>query len=298
MRNEHGKIKKETFYIPADDEEYERIKSAQRGRNLRRRLPDWLGRCVQVRGFVPLSASMAVLLVVCCFFGIYRLLNRNSFDSKAAVAPVYDDQYAEEGATAAVDVSDRDRKVICLDAGHGGSDAGAEYKKTYEKDQCLEMVKLVRTELENEGYTVVLTRESDTNPSLDERVKLAEDANASVLVSIHRNFYQGDSKSGGNTAKGIECWIGASNPADANQLSTRILNELMKLSLTTNRGVKTGTINNANRNYKINTSKCTSCILELGFITNTNDDVLVTTKKAECARAIAQGIISYLGSLQ
>lgn len=245
---------------------------------------------------------LLILVIFCsgCALIIFRDKHKNDFDASKAVAPVYDGQLeseyvSNENQSNALGYKG-DNNIICLDAGHGGNDAGAEYKKAYEKDQCLEMVRLVKAELESEGYKVVLTRDSDTNPSLNERVKSAEDANAGIMVSIHRNFYQGDSKSGGNQAKGVECWIGTSRPKDANQLANVILSEISKLQLTSNRGVKTGTINNANRNYRINTSKCTSCILELGFITNTGDDVLVTSKKNECARAIAQGIIGYIKS--
>lgn len=47
----------------------------------------------------------------------------------------------------------------------------------------------------------------------------------------------------------------------------------------------------------ISTEEKTSCLIELGFISNPNDDALVTTHKEECARAIAAGISGYLKSL-
>lgn len=256
------------------------------------------------RGFRwdKLILLVLILFIAFCGWTIYRDYRGDDFDAKEAIAPSYEeglgsDEPVTQTQAAVADGYHKDNKVVCIDAGHGGSDSGAEYKKNYEKTQVLEIAKLVKAQLESDGYTVVLTRDSDKTLTLDERVKIAEDANAGVLVSIHRNFYQDSSKSGASQASGVECWISNSKPADASQLSNMILVELNKLSLTKNRGVKCGTINSTNRNYRINTSKCTSCIVELGFITNSKDDALVTTRKTECAKAIADGIEGYLKSL-
>lgn len=188
---------------------------------------------------------------------------------------------------------ERNNNVICIDAGHGGHDPGAERNKVYEKDQVLSVTLLVKEYLEAEGYEVVLTRDTDMAVSLDDRVKIAEAANAGVLVSIHRNYYQP-----GALASGVECWIHNSAPSDALGLAKMIMEELDKLGLSNNRGIKTGTIENSNENYKINKSMCTSLILELGFITNSKDDALVISNRSECAKAIADGISRYIKSVE
>lgn len=89
-------------------------------------------------------------------------------------------------------------KLIALDAGHGGTEIGA-WNETYqvaEKDVNLDVVLALRTKLEADGATVVLTREGDeTLPSRKGRVDLAiAKCEASVLarkcdvlVSIHHN---------------------------------------------------------------------------------------------------------------
>lgn len=188
---------------------------------------------------------------------------------------------------------EKNNNVICLDAGHGGNDPGADRNKVYEKDQVLGITMLVKEYLEAEGYEVVLTRDSDMSVSLEDRVSIAEAANAGVLVSIHRNYYQP-----GALASGVECWIHNSNPRDAQKLAGMIMSEIDKLELSNNRGIKTGTIENPNQNYKVNTSKCTSCILELGFITNSKDDALVISSRSKCAKAIADGISRYIKSIK
>jgi len=52
-------------------------------------------------------------------------------------------------------------KIIYLDAGHGGVDAGATYKDILEKDINLSIVKLLALKLESLGATVYLTRYGD-----------------------------------------------------------------------------------------------------------------------------------------
>jgi N-acetylmuramoyl-L-alanine amidase len=55
-----------------------------------------------------------------------------------------------------------------------------------EKDIVLDFAKRLRTRLENSGqYRVLMTRTDDTYVPLDERVRIARNAGASLFVSIH-----------------------------------------------------------------------------------------------------------------
>ena len=55
--------------------------------------------------------------------------------------------------------------------------------------------------------------------------------------------------------------------------------------------MKTGTVGDAKDNYYINAhSKCTSTVIDMGFITNVSDLKKVTTDKTKTAQAIADGI--------
>lgn len=87
--------------------------------------------------------------------------------------------------------------VIALDPGHGGSDTGA-VNQTYgvmEKDVNLDVAFALKSKLETDGATVVLTREEDiTIDSRKERVKIAEDKcqevagrYCDILISLHHN---------------------------------------------------------------------------------------------------------------
>ena len=56
--------------------------------------------------------------------------------------------------------------------------------------------------------------------------------------------------------------------------------------------MKYGTINSENSNYYVlNNTNMTSCLIELGFISNDKDNKLLDENIEEYAKAIAEGII-------
>lgn len=81
----------------------------------------------------------------------------------------------------------RDRRVIVIDAGHGGHDPGASGRNgTHERDVTLEAARELRRQLENTGrYEVVLTRDTDVFLTLQQRVQVAADVRADLFLSIH-----------------------------------------------------------------------------------------------------------------
>jgi len=96
-------------------------------------------------------------------------------------------------------------KVIVLDAGHGGKDAGAVGpRKRYEKHVTLGVAKYVRDELKAKGFKVYMTRSTDKFISLRYRTKYANNKNADVFVSIHANS---TIKKNAHKAKGIETYF-------------------------------------------------------------------------------------------
>jgi N-acetylmuramoyl-L-alanine amidase len=77
--------------------------------------------------------------------------------------------------------------VVVLDAGHGGSDSGAQGPDgVLEKDLVAQMVVRVRTSLlATQKYRVILTRMGDTDPDFDQRAIVADTAHAAVFISFH-----------------------------------------------------------------------------------------------------------------
>jgi len=78
------------------------------------------------------------------------------------------------------------KKVIVLDPGHGGLDAGTiGVNGLMEKDLALaESLKLAR-ELRQRGYSVFMTRDSDTFVPLRQRVAIARADKADLFIALH-----------------------------------------------------------------------------------------------------------------
>lgn len=95
-------------------------------------------------------------------------------------------------------------QTIVLDAGHGGSDPGnlgtGRYKTT-EKNVTLDVTLQVAEYLKKEfpGINIVYTRNDDSYPTLEDRVKIANDNDADLFVSIHCDAFKKASAKGSST---------------------------------------------------------------------------------------------------
>ena len=86
----------------------------------------------------------------------------------------------------AVLTAPRAKKVIVVDAGHGGRDSGAQGARSSEKDINLAAALSLADQLERTGrYRVVLTRKTDLYIPLESRVRIAQRADADLFISLH-----------------------------------------------------------------------------------------------------------------
>jgi N-acetylmuramoyl-L-alanine amidase len=92
----------------------------------------------------------------------------------------------QEGFEPLASEGPRALRVIVLDPGHGGADAGAAVPGALEKDLALQFARLLAPELERRtGAQVVLTRDSDRDLSQLERAEAANRARADLVISLH-----------------------------------------------------------------------------------------------------------------
>lgn len=86
-------------------------------------------------------------------------------------------------------------KTVVIDPGHGGKDPGAiGPKKVKEKDVVLAVSLELKKRLEKEGLKVFLTREKDVFVPLASRTKFANDKRADLFLSIHANAISGSKR--------------------------------------------------------------------------------------------------------
>lgn len=176
--------------------------------------------------------------------------------------------------------------IVCLDAGHGGTDAGAVNGDRLEKNDNLRIALAVRDKLENAGserLTVLLTRADDAALELQQRVDLANENGATLFVSLHRN-------SGGG--KGVEVWTSSLKEKAECRLAQYIMDALEQAGVQKVRGVKHGTAGNPAVSYTVvGRTEMPACLVELGFIDNDEDNALLDRHWDAYAQAIADGIL-------
>jgi N-acetylmuramoyl-L-alanine amidase len=84
---------------------------------------------------------------------------------------------------------DRTNRVIVIDPGHGGSNLGTKsvFDGSYEKGFALDWAKRLAAILETNGWKVFLTRTSDVDMALTNRVTFANENKANLFLSLHFN---------------------------------------------------------------------------------------------------------------
>lgn len=96
-------------------------------------------------------------------------------------------------------------KVIVIDAGHGGKDAGALGNGMYEKNVVLQVALKTGKILQNLGHKVYFTRTKDKFINLRNRTKFANDKVADIFISIHANATP--NKKSAKITQGIETFF-------------------------------------------------------------------------------------------
>lgn len=181
-------------------------------------------------------------------------------------------------------------KTIYLDAGHGGVDNGATVNNVHEKDLNLQIVYKLKETLTSAGATVILTRKDDNDISspnalyrkksdFDNRIKLINNSNADLYISIHQNIYQNKKYSGPQVFY-----------VKDNQKLAEIIQNTLNKYLNTKRKVKT--INNT---YMYKLLKKKGILIECGFISNDNERYKLKTEEYQLklSKIITEGIITY-----
>ncbi|SHK05423.1 N-acetylmuramoyl-L-alanine amidase [Clostridium cavendishii DSM 21758] len=188
--------------------------------------------------------------------------------------------------------------VVCLDAGHGGYDNGCtSYTGIKEKDTVLKITLALGKRLEKQGFKVIYTRTSDdvtwpANEKKDirERVNISNESKANIFLSIHCNMYKS------SRFKGFEIWCKNPN-SEEEKLAKEIRDEFSKLKYTDCEGIKyesqksLGVLRNNN---------ATSVLVELGYVSNKNDDKYVNSIEGQnnLVQALEKAVINYKDSIK
>lgn len=183
-----------------------------------------------------------------------------------------------------------DVPTVVVDVGHGGTDRGARGHMPYceEKKLCLLTARLVKQYLDQLGYHVVMTRNTDDFIPLPRRVEIAKQAQGNIFVSIHFN------SSRAVEAQGIEVFFcdskeDTTRTSASRKLASEILTRVIRRTSANSRGVKKGNF------YVIRETSMPAVLVEGGFISNAEERILLKSRdyQEKIARGIADGIDHY-----
>ena len=198
-----------------------------------------------------------------------------------------------------VKAEELNEKIILIDPGHGGIDGGAISKNgTVEKEINLAIALKLRDSLEDRGYKVFMTRDSDIGlyengksikekkrEDLKKRVSLKTETNCDIFISIHENMFP--------QAKcfGAQVWY-ASN-SDSERLANVVQDSI---KATVNDGNKR-VAKPAGQAYLILRDKYegASILVECGFLSNSDEESKLKTDNHQqlLVDGIVKGIDQY-----
>lgn len=176
--------------------------------------------------------------------------------------------------------------VIAVDAGHGGTEAGAiGCCGDKEKDINLKISKNLQKELEARGAKVVMTRNDDVNVSLAARVNTAREKDSALLISVHANALPDGADPIKNKGTSVYYYHN-----QAKSLSENILTSMTTQLGTQDDKVRQGSL------ALVRPTSSVSVLIEVAYIINPDDYALLSDEKfqQDCAKAIADGIEKYL----
>jgi N-acetylmuramoyl-L-alanine amidase len=176
---------------------------------------------------------------------------------------------------------------IKVSGGTSGRTSGlAEYELTLIVAQKLQSI------LQQRGYSVIMVRNShDVNISNSERAAVANNAGADVFIRIHANGSDNTSTNGALTM----CQS-SSNPYNGNLASkSYALSEKVLNGLVAKCGCKSLGVSRTDTMSGINWCKVPVTIVEMGFMTNPQEDMLMATDdyQNKLAAGMADGIDAY-----
>ena len=218
------------------------------------------------------------------------------------------------------------KKVVVIDAGHGGHDPGAAGATSREKDINLAAARALKTALERSGrYKVVMTRDSDAYVPLETRVQIARHADADLFISLHSDsgpdagmrgatVYTLSDKGSDRVVRNVmaenDWFINVDMPGrdrsvnqillDLTQRATRNRSAAFAENLLDHIGGGVQLVRRSHRDagfVVLLAPDVPAVLLEMGFITNPDDERLLndSAKRGRFMSAVAKSIDDYFG---
>lgn len=161
----------------------------------------------------------------------------------------------------------KEKKVVVIDAGHGGTDLGATREGVSEKEIVLNVAKKIKALNQNQNLEIILTREDDSYPSLTQRTGKINELKPDYTISLHVN----NSPRTTTDSKGMEVFV------QENEVSKKLANKFSEKFQATK--IRTGNL------HILRESKVPTILLELGFMNNPEEREYLGSEKGQTETA-------------
>lgn len=166
------------------------------------------------------------------------------------------------------------RMTILLDPGNGGKSKNGIYSGS---EDMLKLCVMLKKKLEKAGAEVILTRESDIFCPISCKAEKAAEINPHFFISINCNYAEN------KTVSGTEIFHYRGDEESA-LLARLICEELKKRDLFLQKGVKVADLS------LLREIKSKALIIEIGYISNENDKMILTGESGK--EAVSHAICS------
>lgn len=188
-------------------------------------------------------------------------------------------------------------KIVVIDPGHGGIDPGmVGVNDTIEKEINLQISYILKDKLEDKGFKVLLTRQTDDGlydatdgnkkiADMKKRCEIIKNASADIVVSIHQNSFSEESVNGAQV-------FYYKHSVEGKKLAEIIQKSIKDYVDGGNTRVAKGN----DSYYMLIHTPCPTVIVECGFITNYEEAKLLVTNEYQekICDAICMAIVEFL----
>ena len=178
-------------------------------------------------------------------------------------------------SAAMLSFSTETKKIIVIDAGHGGNDFGATLNGVSEKDMVLNIARQIKKASGKDGtYEVILTRSEDISTKLTERTEQINKLNPEMVISLHINR----TPEANTNKSGHEIFI--QKTSESKSLAEKLSKKLGECSI------------KEENLHILRNSKSPAVLVELGYINNIKEREYMNSSDGQ--REIAQKFADFI----
>jgi N-acetylmuramoyl-L-alanine amidase len=169
-----------------------------------------------------------------------------------------------------------EKKIIVIDAGHGGQDLGADLYGFQEKLITETIAKKIKTLNKDSNLEIVLLRDGDHEMELSERVSIINNLKPDLVVSLHVNSNTNMS------ANGVEAYVPSNEMFHdkSKESAVIVVDKMVTTGNLTKRKVSEAPF------YILKNSNCPVMTLLIGFLSNEKDRDYMTSEEGQTEIAL------------